>query len=208
MPTFKEERAMSSQSSWFSGTAVLSAALLVLMPARAVAQSASSDKPQITTTAVRLLDTTEPAAAKPGTPTPATGRPKVKMIDDLVPAAAEKAAATEIVDEPPSEKQKPGSDPLVESSPGKPKNPTADKQEHLQPIPDPKSLGQAEIEAASFQGVIPGVSTLRDVEKAWGAPKEVNKQDKLITHKHSVDAFPRVEVTYLNDKVTSIIIRF
>ena len=44
--------------------------------------------------------------------------------------------------------------------------------ELLRPIPDPMESGPVSIEAASFKGVIPGVSTREDVEKAWGKPKQ------------------------------------
>ena len=63
------------------------------------------------------------------------------------------------------------------------------------------------VEAASFKGVTPGVSTKEDVAKAWGAPKEIAKQNDGIIQLYSVAPFSRVEVSYSDDKVASIIVR-
>ncbi len=41
----------------------------------------------------------------------------------------------------------------------------------LQPIPDPHTGGPVEIEAAGFNGIVPGVSTMDEVQKAWGAAR-------------------------------------
>jgi len=85
---------------------------------------------------------------------------------------------------------------------------TATDQEPLEPIPDPIAAGPVEVEAASFNEVTPGLSTRGDVERAWGAPKEVRKQGSLLVQLYSVEPFDRVEVSYLQDKVSSIVIRF
>ena len=77
----------------------------------------------------------------------------------------------------------------------------------LVPIPETQSVEPVKIEAASFNGVIPGQSTAADVEKAWGAPKEVISDGGARIQLHAVGPFQRVEVTYVNGKVASIVIR-
>ena len=42
----------------------------------------------------------------------------------------------------------------------------------LEPVPDPIEHKTPVIEAASFKGVTPGISTLEEVQKAWGAPQD------------------------------------
>ena len=78
----------------------------------------------------------------------------------------------------------------------------------LVPVPDSKNLGPVEIEVTSFHSITPGVSTRRDVEKAWGKPKQSRRLDAGLTQLYSVDPFPRVEVTYADEQVTSLVIRF
>ena len=81
-------------------------------------------------------------------------------------------------------------------------------QEPLQPTPDPASSGPVAVEAASFKGVTPGVTTLDEVEKTWGAPREVSKQGTKLMQLFSVEPFSRVEVSYFENKVASVVIRF
>jgi tetratricopeptide (TPR) repeat protein len=83
----------------------------------------------------------------------------------------------------------------------------ADEQP-LQPVPDPMAGNPIELEPASFKGVVPGTSTMEQVEKAWGEPKQVKKQDNAVVHLYSVESFEHIEITYHNDKVTAIVIRF
>jgi len=77
----------------------------------------------------------------------------------------------------------------------------------LEPIPDPRTSGAVEVEPASFNGVVPGVSTSEDVDKAWGAPTEIRKQGDLLIHAYEMAAFERIEVSYRKDKVFSIVVR-
>jgi len=87
-------------------------------------------------------------------------------------------------------------------------SPAETEEQPLRPIPDPINAGPVEVEAASFKGVTPGISTRDDVERAWGAPKEVRKQGAVLLQLYSVEPFDRVEVSYFQDKVSSIVIRF
>ena len=77
----------------------------------------------------------------------------------------------------------------------------------LQPIPDPHTGGPVEIEAASFNGIVPAVSTPEDVQKAWGAPKETATRDGHTIQLYAVPPFDRVEVSYAQGRVASIVIR-
>lgn len=86
-----------------------------------------------------------------------------------------------------------------------PKKKTTD--ESLQPTPDSLESGPISLEAASFKGVTPGTSTLADVEKVWGAPKEAARQGDTTVHLFSVQPFNRVEVSYTGEKVSSVVIR-
>jgi hypothetical protein len=52
-------------------------------------------------------------------------------------------------------------------------SPTPVAEKPLVPIPDSLESGPVEVEAASFKGVTPGVTTMEQVDKAWGAPKEI-----------------------------------
>ncbi len=76
----------------------------------------------------------------------------------------------------------------------------------LKPVPE-TAPGPAEIETASFSGVTPGVSTVQDVEKVWGKPKEVRSPNEALAHLYKVDPFENVEVIFQDGKVASIVIR-
>ena len=78
----------------------------------------------------------------------------------------------------------------------------------LKPVANPDETGPGALEAASFKGVTPGVTTIAEVEKLWGPPKEIFKQNDLMTQLYSVAPFDRVEVSYQKEKVSSIVIRF
>jgi tetratricopeptide (TPR) repeat protein len=80
--------------------------------------------------------------------------------------------------------------------------------ERLAPVSAPENAGPVPVEATSFHGVTPGVTTREAVEKAWGTPKASRKQNDLLVQLYSVGSFPQVEVFYREDRVISIIIRF
>lgn len=86
-------------------------------------------------------------------------------------------------------------------------------QQPLKPIPQTTGTSepptkQASIEPASFKNVIPGATTLDDVEKEWGAPKKITKLDGMPVRLYSVAPFNKIEVRFFNDTVMSIVIRF
>jgi len=76
----------------------------------------------------------------------------------------------------------------------------------VRPVPA-DAPAAAEIETASFNGVAPGTSTLAEVEKAWGKPREVKPLGESIAHLYKVDPFDHVEVIFYREKVASIVIR-
>jgi tetratricopeptide (TPR) repeat protein len=89
-----------------------------------------------------------------------------------------------------------------------PANASPDADKPLQPVADPANAGPAEIDAASFKGVTPGVTTMAEVEKTWGAPREMTKQANAMMGLYAVEPFDQVEVSFYAGKVTSIVIRF
>lgn len=78
----------------------------------------------------------------------------------------------------------------------------------LEPVPDPIEQDAPVIEAASFKGVTPGVTTLEQVQKAWGAPQEMARQDGMLMHLYSIEPFDRIEVSYFENTVASVVVRF
>jgi tetratricopeptide (TPR) repeat protein len=94
---------------------------------------------------------------------------------------------------------------VVQSLATEPESPSTEKP--LEPIPDPQNIGPVEIEAASFNGVTPGVTSIGEVQKAWGQPKEATSRDNMQIHLYSVGPFDRVEVTFYEGRASSIVIR-
>lgn len=77
----------------------------------------------------------------------------------------------------------------------------------LEPIARPEYAAPVAIEVASFKGVVPGQSTLAEVDRAWGAPREMRKQGDLLVQLYTVEPFDRVEASFYQGKVVSIVIR-
>ncbi len=128
-----------------------------------------------------------PAAAT-GVPTPAKRRPEPEC---RIPTVLE----------PPTL----GGGPTAKAS-AQPSKAKAD--EPLRPIPDPMEGGPVSIEAASLEGVTPGVSTKENVEKAWGKPKKSAEQNGSLVQLYSVGPFKRVEVNYSGNRVASLVAWF
>lgn len=83
----------------------------------------------------------------------------------------------------------------------------AEEANPLQPIPDPQAGDPVEIEAASFSGITPGVSTFAEVQKAWGEPKGSANRGSLQVYLFSVGPFDKVEASFFQGRVTSIVVR-
>lgn len=109
---------------------------------------------------------------------------------------AGKTSTLRVVTQEPAESVEP-----AEPSPGDA------RQTLLEPIPDARPSGPATVEVASFKGVTPGTTTMEELRKAWGPPKEIGNQGATATHLYTVEPFKRVEVSFFKDKVTSIVIR-
>ncbi len=98
--------------------------------------------------------------------------------------------------------------PRDEPSSPSPEPPSPSPESPLEPIPDPQGYGPVEVEAASFKGVTPGVTTIEEVERAWGPPKEIRKQNGTLQQLYAMEPFRRVEVSYFKDKVASVVVCF
>jgi len=82
------------------------------------------------------------------------------------------------------------------------------KEPPLEPIPEPqRPTGPPKVEVASFNGVTPGVTTMAELQKAWGAPKEIRKHQGAEIHRYKVAVFDQIEVSFAGGKVASIVIR-
>jgi len=84
---------------------------------------------------------------------------------------------------------------------------TASADGDLQPIPDSIDGAPVAIEVASFKGVTPGLTTTAELEQAWGAPREMTKRDGELVHLYSVEPFENVDVSSVDGKVVSVVIR-
>ena len=118
-------------------------------------------------------------------------------------------AAIELV---PEESLKPaaGPAPLPERTPTETAgDDTSAKPEEkpLEPIPDAQSNQPIKIETASFNGVTPGTTVLSALHKAWGAPRQISKETGMVIHQYRVEPFTRVEVSFADEMVMSIVIR-
>jgi tetratricopeptide (TPR) repeat protein len=80
--------------------------------------------------------------------------------------------------------------------------------EKLEPTPDPKSAGPVNLEASGFRGVTPGVSTVAEMQKAWGQPSDTRRDGKTTSFLYDIKPFRHVEATAVSDKLVSIVFRF
>lgn len=80
--------------------------------------------------------------------------------------------------------------------------------EGLKPVPAAPSNEPVGIEASSFNGVTPGISTVAEMKKSWGEPKETRKVGPTLHYLYGVGPFKRIEVTSVRDKVSAVQIRF
>ena len=71
--------------------------------------------------------------------------------------------------------------------------PKAAAGQKLVPVADPKTAGPVTLEASGFRGVTPGTSTVDDMQKAWGQPKDMRRDGKTTSYLYLVKPFSRVE---------------
>ena len=79
--------------------------------------------------------------------------------------------------------------------------------EPLKPIADPGEKEPPKVETASFKGITPGVTHRKDLQKAWGPPRQISKQGDSFVHLYAVEPFNKIEVSFLGDTASSIVIR-
>ena len=103
-----------------------------------------------------------------------------------------------------------GEAPLPEGTPAETAGEdTASKPEEkpLEPIPDPQTDQPIKIETASFNGVTPGITVRTALQEAWGSPRQISKEAGMIVHLYKVEPFTRVEVSFVDETVMSVVIR-
>lgn len=94
------------------------------------------------------------------------------------------------------------------ASPGvAPRPAAAGAEPSLEPIPDSRSAAPPSVETASFSGVTPGATTVAELDKAWGAPREVRQNEGMMIRRYAIEPFNQIEVMLSGDKVASIVIR-
>jgi tetratricopeptide (TPR) repeat protein len=224
---FKEERAMRY-------TLIRHLALLALLMVSATALRAAEDvrpsSASATLETIQLQELTDVGATTDGSaknaaiststrpkvsqPTPARHKPAVTTNASL--AAADQSIAAPSIQELSDAtaagdiavKAKPASAATAKSEMVAKAPKTKSAEESLQPIPDSLESGPTSIEAASFKGVTPGMSTKDEVTKAWGEPKETADRKDALVQLYSVGPFNRVEVNYVGNKVGSLVVRF
>ncbi len=146
-------------------------------------QAASTDKPPEASTGVRLIDTTPDVAADTGAASAVRTASSTKSgVPTLAPPKPATDAALQPVEESnatlqpaPAEQASADKDKDNDKSKSKAEEKPADGEKgkgKLEPIPDPQQLGPVELEATSFHGVTPGVTTVEQMVKAWGAPRK------------------------------------
>jgi tetratricopeptide (TPR) repeat protein len=64
-----------------------------------------------------------------------------------------------------------------------------------------------ELEPASFKGIVPGRSSLAELQSQWGAPKEVASRGEEMIFLYSLAPFDHVEVVVRGERVEAIVIR-
>jgi len=63
------------------------------------------------------------------------------------------------------------------------------------------------LDAAEFNGVLPGRSTTDDVVAAWGQPIDVTTQHNVVRHKYVIEPFKQIQVTFYKGKVQSLVVQ-
>jgi tetratricopeptide (TPR) repeat protein len=71
---------------------------------------------------------------------------------------------------------------------------------------DPQPQPPGSVEAATFNGVQAGETTARQLAEKWGEGKLVSHENGELVLGFSVDSFPHVEATLVDDKVRTIVV--
>jgi tetratricopeptide (TPR) repeat protein len=67
---------------------------------------------------------------------------------------------------------------------------------------------RATIESSSLKGIEPGASTVADLKREWGEPKETSPTDDGTRFVYELPGFKRIEVFTANDKVGYMLLQF
>jgi len=192
---------------WVAYASLAIAASIALVPASASAWEADTtvaavqgDGPSTVQVVVQHGAANEPA--KTADPSAEERAPSAEQTSDQPAAVAVQTpeGPSESPQSPPAEAPGPSAD-TTSGQPGT----VADQP--IEPIPDSRSSGIVPAETASFNGIIPGVSTLNELQDAWGPPKEIANRNAQLMHLYSVEPFERVEVSFVKDRVAAIVIR-
>ena len=124
---------------------------------------------------------------------------------------SEDGSADEVapIDEPPPEVPPPNDEPTESADKAtteKPIDPKSDTEADSAPDETPATRQRPSVEGASFKGVIPSITTVDELEKAWGPPKEIRKTAAGKQHIHVLKPFKQVIATVVNGKVDTVLI--
>lgn len=71
---------------------------------------------------------------------------------------------------------------------------------------DARASEEKEVETASFNGVRPGVTTIDEVRKSWGEPRQSFEDRGTIHQIYTVEPFQEIDVSYAGKKVAAVVI--
>ena len=99
-------------------------------------------------------------------------------------------------------------------TPPKPKSPSVPaglsrRRRSRHPVrPKHPAPSRATIESSSLKGIEPGGSTVADLKREWGEPKETSATDDGTRFVYELPGFKRVEVFTANDRVGYMLLQF
>jgi tetratricopeptide (TPR) repeat protein len=190
---------------WLVGALALLAVMSTSLPAVAD-DSPGDDQPTSGLVLPGTATDDPPAQSAEATSPPASDEPvsTLQMFpEEEVKPSLPSRAAPKTADEPTADAGQ-ATEPEV-TLPGHPL--TESPAQPVEPVPEPVASGPTKVEAASFSGITPGVSTTAQVAAKWGPPKDVRKQEDAVIHRYVVEPFKQVEVTFSADRVASIVVR-
>jgi tetratricopeptide (TPR) repeat protein len=149
------------------------------------------------------------AGPSPAETSPAAGTSATGNLPTSLASPPPTQSSTTLVRTVPTSKPDAAPGPAADRGTAEPgaKPPAQSGDTPLRPIPEGAPPGPVEIETASFNKVTPGVSTLEDVQKSWGAPKQVGSRGGMAVHLYKIEPFEHVEAFFSQGKVASIVIR-
>jgi tetratricopeptide (TPR) repeat protein len=190
---FKEERAM--RCLLLRGL-TFSATVLLVFAARLAVADDDGFPNTLPSGEIRVLGGTSTVAKDPGA---------VRYPESVAPEGPSNGDSSPAKDRPTIQERIKGA---------APKAVPADERSKAKPIGEPSQSAvdlqegpPIGIEATSFKGVAPGMSTQEDVAKAWGQPKKSTQINSSLVQLYTVEPFKRVEVNYSKGKVSSVVIR-